>query len=192
MPGARCARSLACENKRAHEHSHHGHTGISRHSLRNGFTVSFVLSPVTGLVCHRRLRKLPLADLTPASGRQDHTTSPSTGRRRSSPTSPASIASRTQRRDDAQRPSWWARDRRNLSLIWGSDQGCLPAANWHDGQITPSVWRQHRRCQPASYAARRISSASARYDKASARWSLVIFSAPSRSASVRATRSTRW
>src|SRR6202158_4219976 len=40
-------------------------------------TVSFVLSPVTGLFCHRRPRKLPSANLTPASGRQDHTTSPS-------------------------------------------------------------------------------------------------------------------
>ena len=49
-------------------------------------TVSFVLSPVTGLFCHRRLRimvlskpgraDLPSANLTPASGRQDHTTSP--------------------------------------------------------------------------------------------------------------------
>jgi hypothetical protein len=50
-------------------------------------TVSFVLSPVTGLVCHRhqRIKVLSLpgwadltsANLTPASGRQDHTTSPS-------------------------------------------------------------------------------------------------------------------
>ena len=50
-------------------------------------TVSFVLSPVTGLFCHRRLRTnvlskpgradLTSANLTPASGRQDHTTSPS-------------------------------------------------------------------------------------------------------------------
>ena len=37
MPGAGCARSLACKIKKAHEHSHHGHTGITRHSLRNGF-----------------------------------------------------------------------------------------------------------------------------------------------------------
>jgi hypothetical protein len=53
---------------------------------RNGFTVSFVLSPVTGLFCHRRPRIKVLsapgradstsANLTPASGRQDHTTSP--------------------------------------------------------------------------------------------------------------------
>jgi hypothetical protein len=37
MPGARRARSLACKMKKAHEHSHYGHTGITRHSLRNGF-----------------------------------------------------------------------------------------------------------------------------------------------------------
>src|SRR5882724_613787 len=49
-------------------------------------TVSFELSSVTGLFCHRRLRTNVLsapgradstsANLTPASGRQDHTTSP--------------------------------------------------------------------------------------------------------------------
>src|ERR1700738_1135249 len=38
-------------------------------------TVSFVLSPVIGLVCHRRWQVI--ANLTPASRRQDHTTSPS-------------------------------------------------------------------------------------------------------------------
>src|ERR1700730_9767297 len=49
-------------------------------------TAYFVLSPVTGLFCHRRQRicgwsapgraDTPSANLTPASGRQDHTTSP--------------------------------------------------------------------------------------------------------------------
>jgi hypothetical protein len=53
---------------------------------RNGFTTYFVLSPVTGLFCHRRQRikvlskpgraDLTSANLTPASGCQDHTTSP--------------------------------------------------------------------------------------------------------------------
>jgi hypothetical protein len=50
MPGARCARSLACNVKK--------HTSvvttvtpeIARHSPRNGFTAYFVLSPVTRLV----------------------------------------------------------------------------------------------------------------------------------------------
>src|SRR6267142_1327983 len=49
-------------------------------------TVSFVLSPVTGLFCHRRPADMFLskpgwadlnsANLTPASGRQDHTILP--------------------------------------------------------------------------------------------------------------------
>src|SRR6266849_3459414 len=49
-------------------------------------TVSFVLSPAIGLFCHRHLRTdvvpkpgradITSANLTPASGRQDHTTSP--------------------------------------------------------------------------------------------------------------------
>src|SRR5260370_24322464 len=49
-------------------------------------TAYFVLSPVTGLFCHRRQRiwfvcarsgRQTSANLTPASGRQNHTTSPS-------------------------------------------------------------------------------------------------------------------
>src|SRR5260370_31121390 len=54
---------------------------------RNGFTTYFVLSPVTGLVCHRHSRikvlskpgraDLNSANLTPASVRQDHTILPS-------------------------------------------------------------------------------------------------------------------
>jgi hypothetical protein len=31
----------------------HRFTGLNRHSLRDGFTVSFVLSPATGRFCHR-------------------------------------------------------------------------------------------------------------------------------------------
>jgi hypothetical protein len=56
--------------------SHHRYTAINRHSLRDGFTVSFVLSPVIGLFCHRHLAEVPQG-LTPASRHQDHTTSPS-------------------------------------------------------------------------------------------------------------------
>ena len=58
--------------------SHHGHTGITRHSPRNGLRLiprsprgpgSF--APVIGV-----MRSI-IANLTPASGCQDHTTSPS-------------------------------------------------------------------------------------------------------------------
>jgi hypothetical protein len=61
-----------------------GSPASHRHSLHNGFTAYFVLSRATGLSCHPRLRGVsgpleptsPTANLTPASGRQDHTTSP--------------------------------------------------------------------------------------------------------------------
>jgi hypothetical protein len=59
MPGARCTRSRAwcVEGTRV---SHHGRTGITRHSrTRVVLTVCFVLSPVTGLVCHRRRQITP-------------------------------------------------------------------------------------------------------------------------------------
>src|SRR6202051_3863471 len=37
MPGARCARSLMGRKKQPHQCSHHGHTGNTQHSPRNGF-----------------------------------------------------------------------------------------------------------------------------------------------------------
>src|SRR5258706_10907648 len=49
MPGARCARGLVCKKTNTRV-SHHGHTGTTRHSPRNGFTAYFALSPVTRLV----------------------------------------------------------------------------------------------------------------------------------------------
>jgi len=53
----RAMRPQPCVQKvKAHKHSHHGHTGTFRHSPRNGFTVSFVLFPGTGLSCPRRRR----------------------------------------------------------------------------------------------------------------------------------------
>src|SRR3954451_4565286 len=57
------------------------------HSPRNGLTAYFAISPVIGLCCHRHPSDKagprpvgptsPPQDLTPASSRQDHTTSPS-------------------------------------------------------------------------------------------------------------------
>jgi hypothetical protein len=62
---------------KAHELVTTGSTEAIRLSLHDGVTVSFVLSPVTGLSCHRRLAGHLPRDLMPASGHQDHTTSPS-------------------------------------------------------------------------------------------------------------------
>jgi hypothetical protein len=60
----------------AHEHT--GSAEAVRPSLRNGFTAYFVLSLATGFfVTITRVMRSIIANLTPASGRQDHTTSPS-------------------------------------------------------------------------------------------------------------------
>src|ERR1700682_4258049 len=98
-------------------------------------TVSFARSPVTGLVCHRRPRTdvmpkpgradITSANLTPASGRQDHTTSPYATsslvrvlliahkphrlalRSRRTQNAAASTASAPRVRDDHDTPLWW-------------------------------------------------------------------------------------
>jgi hypothetical protein len=89
MPGARCTRSLVCSVLVAHECRHHGRTG--KHPAfphASGFNGLFRALPgdraflppsPSGLrLCPRPVgpTKPPL-DLTPASRRQDHTTSPS-------------------------------------------------------------------------------------------------------------------
>jgi hypothetical protein len=70
--------------------SHHGHTGITRHSPRNGFNGFLRALPSDRAFLplsprgYRRVGPLgptsPPRSLTPASGRQDHTTSPSADR----------------------------------------------------------------------------------------------------------------
>src|ERR1700726_2264879 len=78
MPGARCARSLACKSESSTHASRHGHTGITRHSPRNGLRLiprsprgpgSFAPVTSAGIAS--------CENLAPASGRQDHATSPS-------------------------------------------------------------------------------------------------------------------
>src|ERR1700716_3165732 len=113
-------------------------------------TVSFVLSPVTGLFCHRHQRikvlskpgraDLTSANLTPASGRQDHTTSPyaatslvrslliAHGRFPNPPcTPPRARRCRFHRtpprvRDDHDTHLLWGGMRKVLDLIWGKWQ----------------------------------------------------------------------
>src|SRR3954451_5238993 len=90
------------QNKKAYEHSHHGHTGLTRHSPRNGFN-----GFLRALPSDRAF--LPLssadrsADLMPASGHQDHTTSPSASARFVKHAA-ASTASRANVRDDLETP----------------------------------------------------------------------------------------
>jgi|SRR5215208_3816447 len=88
MPSARSTRSLACEMEVSTRvwsplvfriHPAFPHAMV--------LTAYFVISPVIGLFCHRHLANIALSapgradmppqNLTPASRRQDHTTSPS-------------------------------------------------------------------------------------------------------------------
>src|SRR6266436_10013488 len=85
MPGAQCARSLACKIDKAHEHSHHGHTGNHPAFPAQWFYGLLRALPGDRAFCHRHLRIWRVttrlgshasANLTPASRRQNHTTSP--------------------------------------------------------------------------------------------------------------------
>jgi hypothetical protein len=65
--------------KKAHEQVTTGHTGITQHSLRNGFNgfLRALPSDRAFLSLSQAQCASIVAHLTPASGRQDHTTSPS-------------------------------------------------------------------------------------------------------------------
>src|SRR5258708_2481979 len=97
--------------KKAHEHSHHGHTGNHPAFPAQWFYGLFhalpgdqaLLAPSPALL---------LADLTPALGRQNHTTSPS-ATAPSSLAPPASTASRPAFRDDREPPLCLGRDGAN-------------------------------------------------------------------------------
>src|ERR1700737_4220005 len=54
-PGVRCTRSVVCSVLVAHECSHHRFTGTPSFPCAMVLTAYFVLSPVTGLFCHRHL-----------------------------------------------------------------------------------------------------------------------------------------
>src|SRR5882724_11602618 len=75
MPGAQCTRSLACEIDKAHERSHHGYTGVNP-----AFPAQWFYGLLRALpgdqACLTPSPALLLADLTPASGRQNDTTWP--------------------------------------------------------------------------------------------------------------------
>jgi hypothetical protein len=76
MPGAQCTRSRACsvESTRV---SHHGRTGKSPGiPARDGFN-GFLRALPSDRACLPLSSADTSANLTPASGRQDHTTSPS-------------------------------------------------------------------------------------------------------------------
>src|SRR5713101_8449481 len=118
----RVAPEAACATKstRVSNHRYTASTGIPCAMV---LTVSFVLSSVTGLFCHRRSANLHPRTLAPASGRQDHTTSPyvATSFVRAlfthltlpRPSHPVPNV-----RDDRDTPLLWERDSDVVDLIW--------------------------------------------------------------------------
>jgi hypothetical protein len=80
MPGALCTRSLVCQVvvQNAHEYSQRSHRKSPGIPARNGFNGFLRTLPGDRLFLPPSLpRSLLLENLTPASRRQDHTTSPS-------------------------------------------------------------------------------------------------------------------
>src|SRR6266404_9325784 len=75
MPDARCTRGRVC-SKKAHALATTGTPHQPAFPAR-WFYGLYVISPVTGLFCHRRFAGMTPRTLAPASGRQNHTTSPS-------------------------------------------------------------------------------------------------------------------
>jgi hypothetical protein len=88
--------------------SHHGHTENTRHSPRNGFN-GFLRALPGDRAClsPSSPRNLLLKNLTPASGRQNHTTSPSAKPSAFVNAPLASTASRPAFVTIANRPSKW-------------------------------------------------------------------------------------
>ena len=87
----------------AHEHT--GHTGFTRHSPRNGLRLTSCSPRRSGWFVSVA-RRVASIDLTPASRRQDHTTSPSaSGALVRGAISVHRIPPRV--RDDRETPLWW-------------------------------------------------------------------------------------
>jgi hypothetical protein len=104
MPGARCTRSPCAKVESTRRH--HRFTGTPGISLRNGFN-GFLRALPGDRAClpPSPPRSLLPRNLTPASGRQDHTASPSASNVIRLLTSPASTASRPASVTIASRPS---------------------------------------------------------------------------------------
>ena len=153
MPGARCTRSLVCAigSKYAHEYSQRatGNHPTFPHAMVYGL---FRALPGDRLSCHRRYADRS-ANLTPASGRQDHTSSPSA----------ASNARQARRRvhripprvrDVASRPSEWDGTAKDILLIWVRRQALFLKIRIYFGGALGG-WQSGRRAHLDPCSARR-------------------------------------
>ena len=124
--------------------SHHGHAGITRHSPRDGFNGFLRALPGDRAFLPpspRRAHIAIIANLTPASGRQDHTASPSA----SAPfvrTNVCAACFRVHRIPSptfvtiAKRPFCVGRDGETMEVIWVKREGAIFL---HEGLDSKSV-----------------------------------------------------
>jgi hypothetical protein len=135
MPGARCTRSRACSVVSTRV-SHHGRTGTPGIPARNGFNGFLRALPGDRALLSPSSADMYSANLTPASRRQDHTTSPSASARFVKRAArvhripcPTSVTI-------AKRPSVWDGMARLLVLIWGKLEAEYFLKQDWTGQIT--------------------------------------------------------
>ena len=137
MPDARSTHGRLC-SKKAQASATTGTPQSTGIPCAMVLTVSSALSSVTGLFCHRR-QWIVSTNLAPASGRQDHTASPSA--------QPPLVAQRLRPAmcvhriplptsvTIASRPSYECETGESIVLICPTRQCQGRAADWHDGQI---------------------------------------------------------
>ena len=119
MLGAPAASCAKVESTRV---SHHGYTGSPGIPARNGFNGFLRALPGDRAFLSPSPTRIAPRNLTPASGRQDHTTSPSAGLRiRQSAACVHRIPPRV--RDDRDTPLGWGGMAGNVDLIWGKREG---------------------------------------------------------------------
>src|SRR5882757_8983147 len=100
--------------------SHHEYAGNTRHSPRNGFN-GFLRALLGDRAClPPSSAELSSANLTPASGRQDHTTSPSASQRSRQQRHPRPSHPAPYVRDDRETPLCVGRDGEGYEVIWVS------------------------------------------------------------------------
>ena len=125
-PGGQCTRGLACEIDKAHERSHHRFTGVDP-----AFPAQWFYGLLRALpgdqACLTPSPALLIADLTPASGRQNHTTWPYA----SASFVRLAIACLTLPRPPHPAPN--VRDDREAPLLWARDGGSS-SADLHRGK----------------------------------------------------------
>ncbi len=132
MPDARCTRGRVCnkKNTRVSNHRYTASTGIPCTMV---LTVSFVISPVTMLFCHRRLAGTGSARLSAyigAPGPHDFAVRISAARLASLPRPSHPVPNV---RDDREPPLFSGTRRTKKATDLGVRS---TAADWHDGQIS--------------------------------------------------------